>query len=273
MTLASRPKPFLPLEILLSILEVPFAVDTWELVLTKPYQLLLVNRTTCNRLLSAFYRTVVLKSPTQLAQFFETIRLSSHLGRLVCNLWVCTFDSGNASTQKFIGDTLSLGFLSTYTPNLQRLALPKLIEDVEFIVPSKESLLSRLHTLHVHSTPSRAFFLYGISGVHLKNLQRLFITLPSEAEEGDSIISSSLWAVALVAAISDRATSIKELVLNVPAHPLNEACVGKISTQNSFTAIVRVSDKSKDEEEVAIYESWRVGGSLLEVHLASASID
>ncbi|KAG8696299.1 hypothetical protein FRC09_008601 [Ceratobasidium sp. 395] len=265
MTPTSRSKPLFPLEILLSILEVPFAVDTWESVLTKPYQLLLVNRTTCNQLLSAFYRTVVLKSPTQLAQFSETVRLSSHLGKVVCNLWVCTFDSGNASTQMFTGNTLSFGFLSTYTPNLQRLALPKLIEDIEFIVPSKEPLLSQLHTLYVHSTPSRAFFLYGISGVQLKSLQRLFVTLPSEAEEGDSIISSGLWAVALVAAINNRATSIRELVLN-------ETCVGKISTQKGFTAIVRVSNKSKDEEEVTIYESWRVDGSSLEVHLVSASI-
>ncbi|KAG9102394.1 hypothetical protein FRC06_002041 [Ceratobasidium sp. 370] len=232
MTFNLRPEPLFPLEILLSILEVHFAADSWESALAKPHRFLLIDRTIRNRLLGMFYRTVVLRSSTQLALFSETIRSSPHLGKLVSNIWVCTSVEVGVSGHKRVGSTLSLDLLSTYTPNLQRLALPKLVDNMSAIAPKKQSLLPRLHTLYVHSMPSRTFFLYGISE-HLENLRRLSVTLPPENEGGDYEISSGLWAIALVAAIDDRPTRIKELILNVPAHPTNKACAGGLSSINA----------------------------------------
>ncbi|KAG8748401.1 hypothetical protein FRC10_005948 [Ceratobasidium sp. 414] len=245
MALGLRPEPLLPLEILLSILEVYFAVDNWEPVLSKPHQFLLIDHMIHNRLLGVFYRTVVLRSSTQLTLFLETIRSSPQLGKLVSNIWVCA-SAEDVSGRNCAGSILSLDLLSTYTPNLQRLALPKLVDNMSTIAPKKQSPLPYLHTLYVHSMPSRTFFLSGISE-HLKNLQRLCVTIPPEYEGGDYELSSGLWVIALVAAIDSRPTRIRELIFNVPAHPIGKACAGGLGTKGKITTVITMNGASENE--------------------------
>ncbi|KAG8689896.1 hypothetical protein FRC08_010750 [Ceratobasidium sp. 394] len=254
MTPNLHPEPLLPLEILLGILEVHFTADSWESVLAKPYQFLLINRTIHNRLLGIFYRTVVLKSPTQLTLFLETIRSSPHLGKLLSNMWVCTSAEVEVSGDERAGSP-SLESLSIYMPNLQRLAIPKLGDNMGAIAPKEQSLLPHLHTLYVHCLPGRRFFVSGVSE-HLKDLQRLCITIPPLKDEGPGYERiRGFWVRSLVAEIDNQATRIKEFIVNVPACPTNKLCVVRSSQKRNITSVVRMCSSLEDNEEM-IYHSW-----------------
>ncbi|QRV74128.1 hypothetical protein RhiJN_02142 [Ceratobasidium sp. AG-Ba] len=250
MTLTSHSETgTLPLEILLNILEVLFATDDWDSVLSKQPQLLLINRETYRRFVHVFYRTVFLKTHNQAVLFLHTIRLSPYLGKLVSNLWV------SASTSDILAHEsgLSPKLLSIYTPNLRRLSLPRLPSSMGVVGQEKNPFLPRLHTLCVQSMPKREFFLRGIPQ-QLENLQRLFVHVPAEKEEADTEISAGLWVMALIAIIGSQPIHITELVIKVPAHPSNEACIGQIRINKVLVAIGTI-DTSLDEER-ATYGSW-----------------
>jgi hypothetical protein len=173
--------PRLPVEIILSILEIPFAIESRDYLTTKPSQFLLINRGIHGHLLHSLYRTIILKSYNQLLLLSRTSHSSPHLMKLISNIWVCAPLLAGLSIPrqveaKLLSTTLPSILLSS--TSLQRLAVPSIgphFTNALMLLQKTQPLVPNLHTLFVGNMalcPGAPML------THFTNVKRLLAPLP-----------------------------------------------------------------------------------------------
>jgi hypothetical protein len=249
--------PRLPIEITLSILELSFAVESWDSLPGKPSQFLLINRGIHGHLLPLFYRTIILKTHHQIQLLSRTSRSSPHLMKLISNIWVCSPLLDGQYLPSKVKDMLystTLPPILSSATNLQRLALPSIephFARALALLPKAQPLFRNLHSLFIDD-------LYACPGApiyeHFTNIKRLLAPLPFGRDLGLTKNRAEFFGRKAVLSIGPLPTPLEEITLCFRGHPYFTP-----TAENWEICLA----KGRSKEELVVSFNWmRKGGNM-----------
>jgi hypothetical protein len=254
--------PHLPVEILLSILEVPFTVDSQDSLTTKPSQFLLINRSIHAHLLRSLYRTIILKSDNQLELLSRTSRSSPHLMKLISNIWVCTSLPGDSDVPRKAEEILfstTLPSILLSATSLQRLALPSIgphFSSALMHLPTTQPLVPNLHTLFVDklaSWPGSPVF------THFTNVKRLLAPLPYSRGPRMARGKAEFLGGFAVRSIGPLPTPLDEIAFcilafpRIPSEESQETCMAKAGSKEKLMVSFRWT---AEDDSMFFFDKW-----------------
>ncbi|CAE6440790.1 unnamed protein product [Rhizoctonia solani] len=155
----------LPIELLISILELSLVSRTWSSHATQLGLVLLVNRKFYTSVVKSAYSTVILNSVNSVELFFRTVESSAYLAGLVVNMWIATPGLNPLDTTREIEAKINTILFKARA--LERVAVPheyiprigfprvKHLSTSNDLFPPAIPVLNSLESLHIRGLPRR----------------------------------------------------------------------------------------------------------------------
>ncbi|KDN42766.1 hypothetical protein RSAG8_06520, partial [Rhizoctonia solani AG-8 WAC10335] len=161
----SQATTVLPIELVISILELSLISCSWSSRASQLGLVLLVNRTIHTSVAKSAYSTVILNTVNSVELFFRTVESSSYLAGLVLNLWIATPRLNPLDTTREV--EAKINTILSKARALERVAVPheyiprigfpgvKHLSTSNDLFPPAIPFLESLESLHIHGLPRR----------------------------------------------------------------------------------------------------------------------